>query len=351
MYPNNLSGRHAGFAATLLLSLMLSSPAQAQQDPLKSGQNTAAAAAPVDFKLQPTELTSAATRAMLLGATKAGKRIVAVGDHGIVLLSDDNGTSFRQAKAVPVRATLTSVAFADDKTGWAVGHWGVVLKTGDGGETWEVQRSDASLDQPLFSVHFKNKMEGWATGLWSLVLATKDGGKTWASIKLPAPPSGGKADRNLFKIFASDKGTLFVAAEQGTVMRSDDDGANWTYLNTGYKGTFWTGIALKDGTILVGGLRGTIYRSTDGGQSWKESQSAAKSSITDFWETDGQVVAVALDGISLQSRDGGAVFSATQREDRLPFTAMTGAHNGRLVAFSKQGVVTDFALAKPSKNQ
>jgi len=42
-------------------------------------------------------------------------------------------------------------------------------------------------------------------------------------------------------------GTLFIAAEQGMVLKSYD-GENWTYSNTGYKGTFWTGIVLNNGT-------------------------------------------------------------------------------------------------------
>jgi len=79
--------------------------------------------------------------------------MVAVGDRGVVLLSDDGGATFRQAKQVPTRATLTTVAFAPDgATGWAVGHWRVILNTRDAGETWILQRDDLSVDQPLFTV-------------------------------------------------------------------------------------------------------------------------------------------------------------------------------------------------------
>jgi len=291
--------------------------------------------------LQPAEITSAATKAMMLAAVKAGQRIVAVGEHGIVLLSDDDGATFRQAKSVPVRSTLTGVWFIDEQTGWAVGQWGVILATDDAGETWQVQRSDTSVDQPLFSVYFKDKDCGWVVGLWSLMLATRDGGKTWTAVQLPAPPGSDKADLNLLKIFASNKGTLFVTAEQGKVLRSDD-GVNWTYSDTGYNGTFWSGSALKDGTILVGGLRGTIYRSTDDGRSWMKSSSGVKSSITDFGEMGGKTVVVGLDGVFLQSEDGGLSFKATQREDRLSLTALVvAADNSRLVVFSKQGVVAD----------
>ena len=125
---------------------------------------------------------------MILSSARAGKRIIAVGNHGIVLLSDTDGADFRQAKSVPVRSTLTAVSFVDEKTGWAVGQWGVVLRTDDAGENWTVQRHDTSVDQPLFSVWFRDRQRGYAVGLWSLLIATVDGGKTWTQIKLPPPP-------------------------------------------------------------------------------------------------------------------------------------------------------------------
>jgi len=330
--------RFFGVLPAVAMSVLLGCPANAREGapPPVPG----AGAEPASLKLQPAEITTAAAKAMMLSSARAGKRIVAVGDHGIVLLSDTDGADFRQAKSVPVRSTLTAVCFIDEKTGWAVGQWGVVLRTDDAGERWTVQRSDTTVDRPLFSVYFKDRDRGWAVGLWSLVLSTKDGGKTWAPVQLPPPPGGKKADRNLQKIFANRMGTLFVAAEQGTVLWSYD-GEKWAYVNTGYKGTFWTGIVLSNGTLLVGGLRGTIYRSSDDGRSWKESKTDLKSSITDFAEAGGKVYSVALDGVILESDNGGVSFKGTQRADRTPFTTLCVNSVGKLVKFSKQGVVTD----------
>ncbi len=334
-----------GMLTALALHLFLACPADAREGAPPSAPG--AAAAPSPPKIQPAEATTAATRAMILSSARAGKRIVAVGNHGIVLLSDTDGGDFRQAKSVPVRSTLTAVFFIDEKTGWAVGQWGVVLRTDDGGENWTLQRSDQSVDQPLFSVYFKDKDRGWAVGLWSLLIATVDGGKTWTQVTVPPPPGKKKADRNLLKIFANRMGTLFVAAEQGMILKSYD-GENWTYIDTGYKGSFWTGIVLNNGTILVGGLRGTIYRSTDDGRSWREAKSEFKSSITDFAEAGGKVYATGLDGVVLESDDHGSTFTGSQREDRIPFTAISVNSVGKLVKFSKQGVVKD-PPGEPSK--
>lgn len=304
-----------------------------------SAQAPGASEGAIQLKVQPAQKSAAAIHAAILGTAKAGKRIVAVGDYGTILLSDDDGKTFRQSASVPVSSTLTAVSFADDKNGWAVGHWGVILNTADAGEHWHVQRTDTKEDRPLFSVYFFDRQEGVAVGLWSLVLATRDGGKTWDPVSLPIPPNGGKADRNLFKTFASAKGSLFVAAERGTIVSSDDRGKTWHYIQTAYKGSFWSGIALKGGPLLVAGLRGTIYRSNDDGQSWQAIHSGTKSSITDIVEMGDKVVAVGLDGVQVESADQGASFASVQRDDRLSMTAAVGSSAAALVRFSKKGVV------------
>lgn len=300
------------------------------------------AAPPLDLKQQAAKRQPYGTEEMLLAAARAGlgERRVAVGDHGIVLLSDDGGRSFRQAKVVPTRATLNAVSFTDERNGWAAGHWGTILHTTDGGENWTLQRTDTATDRPLFSIHFSDVRHGVAVGLWSLLLVTQDGGQTWTEIRLQAPPDGGKADRNLFGLFSSGK-NLYVAAERGIVLRSSDHGVSWSYLNTAYKGSFWTGIALRDGTLLVGGLRGTLYRSVDEGKSWKAVENSSKSSITGIIETADSVIAVGLDGVVLRSVDQGQSFSVYQRDDRMALTSVFVDGMEMPVGLSKHGIVSD----------
>jgi photosystem II stability/assembly factor-like uncharacterized protein len=288
------------------------------------------------------EQSAAAKHTKLLAAARAGKRIVAVGDYGTVLLSDDEGKTYRQARAVPVDSTLTSITFADERSGWAVGHWGVIIHTKDGGETWTVQRTNTSVDQPLFSVYFQNKKKGWAVGLWSLLLHTDDEGTSWSVVNVPPPPGAKKADRNFYAVFADTRGTLFVACEQGLVMRSTDDGASWSYTETGYKGSFWAGQGLKNGSVLVGGLRGTIFRTDDEGATWQQVPTSYKSSITGFAQSaSGDIVASALDGVVLKSDADGRAFSGQQLPDRVPLTAVVDSTSGHPLLFSTSGVVQE----------
>ncbi|MDD2736249.1 MAG: YCF48-related protein [Desulfuromonadaceae bacterium] len=317
------------FVCIVLLSLLLPLSVYAQQPVDSSG-----------FKQRQALVFPGALKATMLGATQAGQRIVAVGKHGVVLLSDDQGKSFRQAKAVPTRATLNSVCFVGDKEGWAVGHLGVVLHTVDGGEIWTMQRDDLDSDRPLFTVWFKDSKLGFTGGLWGLLLKTTNGGNSWEEVKLPIPPDRKKADKNLFALFSNKNGDLFIAAERGTVLKSKDDGQTWKEIATGSPGTLWTGVALNSGALVVAGLRGRILRSEDGGEHWTQLNSGTKSSITGITETtDGRLLAVGLDGVSLQSADDCSTFSLSSRPDHAALTAVVLSSKGVPVVFSEKGPV------------
>ncbi len=266
-----------------------------------------------------------------LGAARAGERLVAVGERGAIALSDDGGRSFRQAASVPVQATLTAVQFVDAKTGFAVGHWGVILGTQDAGETWTLRHSDTAHDRPLFSVYFQDPLHGWAVGLWGLMLGTQDAGKTWQTLT-PTQAAPGAADRNLYAIFGDGAGSLFVTSERGVVLRSSGAGQHWDSVRTGYSGSLWSGLVLRGGVLLVAGLRGSVYRSTDAGLTWKAAQVATHSSITSMLQlSDGSVVASALDGVELRSTDLGQSFESHQRADRSTLNSVLQTGAGQLL--------------------
>ncbi|MBI5441414.1 MAG: glycosyl hydrolase, partial [Deltaproteobacteria bacterium] len=94
-----------------------------------AGPGLAAAARAVnDLLLLPAVRSDRAASSMLLGVARAGARLVAVGEWGHILTSDDNGVTWAQA-SVPTSVTLTAADFPTPAKGWAVGHDGVVLHT------------------------------------------------------------------------------------------------------------------------------------------------------------------------------------------------------------------------------
>ena len=301
---------------------------------------SAASYADLVSPLQPTpaSLSPIATQAPMLAATWAGQRAVSVGCNGIILLSDNRGKSFRQAQWVPISSTLTGVSFADAKSGWAVGHWGAILATTDGGQKWQTQRLVVTEDRPLFAVHFFNDKRGVAVGLWSLVLTTQDSGETWVEQKLN-PKDKALSDLNLLNLFPGTKSDIYATSERGRLLHSRDAGSTWEYLNTGYEGSLWCGTQLSDGTLLVGGQRGTLLRSEDAGKSWVRVQLDRTGSITSI-DTNGiEVIAIGLDGLRMQSLDGGRTFKDAKDPSEESLTAALATQEGKWLLFSRHGVV------------
>lgn len=279
-------------------------------------------------------------KAAIMAAGHAGKRIVAVGDYGVVLLSDD-GQHFRQAAQVPTRATLTSVYFLDAKQGWAAGHDGTVLASDDGGEHWRLLRQEPGKDRALMSLWFENSEHGLAVGQFGLALETRDGGQHWQEIRLSDDKNNPEAgEKHLLQIVPAGDGLLLVAAEAGAIFRSEDHGQHWQLVQTDNKGSFWTGLALRNGGLLMAGMRGHIYRSDDRGRHWQEvATPGQQQSLTAAIEhADGSIRLAGAAGVLLDSQDGGHSFKSSLQADHIGLSALAAGPAGDLL-FSLQGVV------------
>jgi photosystem II stability/assembly factor-like uncharacterized protein len=73
---------------------------------------------------------------------------------------------------------FTKVQFLDDQNGFAVGEFGTVLITTDGGTNWERGGDIPNEFYPMAS-HFRDQQVGWVGGLGGAIWATTDGGQTW----------------------------------------------------------------------------------------------------------------------------------------------------------------------------
>jgi photosystem II stability/assembly factor-like uncharacterized protein len=278
-----------------------------------------------------------AAKSLLLGATRAGDRIVAVGHWGHIILSDDNGETWRQAKVVPTRKNLTSVSFVDAQTGWATGHDQVILHTSDGGENWELQYKNIEAEVPLLSIWFPNAQHGIACGAFGTIVETKDGGQTWKSRGIDH--TGDEVHLN--EIFPGPEGSLFIGAEMGLAYRSRDEGTSWTRLDPAYQGSFWGGLTQSDGAILLFGMRGHIFRSPDLGESWVEIQTTSEDNQSfsgGIQLRNGNIVLGGLGGSIAFGRENSSEFGAVNLEHRRGISAVAQAANGSVFLFGEFGV-------------
>jgi photosystem II stability/assembly factor-like uncharacterized protein len=307
---------------------------------------------PQDSANQPAEIEPLAATSLLLDLAKAGDRFVAVGERGHVLLSDDNGVTWRQAKSVPTRTMLTAVFFADAEYGWAVGHDETILNTTDGGESWTRSHFAPEAQQPLLDLWFANRISGIAVGAYGAYLTTNDGGRHWSSTKFSPSPKAGAArasasaseadepppDYHLNRIVGVGN-RLYIAAEGGQLYRSDDRGANWRALPSPYEGSFFGLVPIRGDGLLAFGLRGHLFKSADAGETWTQLETGTTAMLTDGVAiNDLRVVIGGLAGVLLVSGDAGETFRLTQQEDRRGVSALLPASAGSVVVAGEGGV-------------
>ena len=240
-----------------------------------------------------------AVESLLLDGAAAGSRLVVVGERGHVLVSTDGGARWKQAR-VPTRALLTAVHLHDERIGWAVGHDAVILRTGDGGATWELVHYAPEEERPLLDVWFRDERSGFAVGAYGYFLATTDGGDTWTSRAVS------EDDFHLNALASAGGERLFIAAEAGAAYRSDDGGETWRALSPPYRGSWFGVLALDEDRVLLLGLRGRLYRSGDAGETWTRVATDTNATLTGAVLTDSsRVLITGLEGTLLTSRDGG----------------------------------------------
>jgi photosystem II stability/assembly factor-like uncharacterized protein len=279
---------------------------------------------------------------LLLDVTRVGKRLVAVGDRGHVLYSDDNAVSWIQAK-VPTRQMLTAVFFVDDQHGWAVGHDAQILASSDGGATWVKQYENLEREAPLLDVWFKDRNNGYAVGAYGALLETTDGGANWEDVSERIDNEDGY---HLNAIVAVKDAGLFVVGELGGMFRSADWGQTWETIQGPYEGSLFGALDTNEaGSLLVYGLRGHLFRSADFGDSWQQielntpNNGPLEIGLADGNRlADGSIVVVGNGGTVLKSSDDGRTFSLFNRADRLSLAGITALEIGNLILVGQGGV-------------
>jgi photosystem II stability/assembly factor-like uncharacterized protein len=321
---------------------------------------------------RPAVAVHAPSHAVLLGAALAGPRWVAVGERGLAIVSDNRGERWRQAR-VPVSVTLTAVAFADGQRGYATGHGGTVLGTGDGGLSWTrlldgrviarmmldaatrsgdaAQRKAADRmvadgpDKPLLDLVVTSPTEVFVVGAYGMALATSDGGKTWSLASgLMDNPKG----LHLYAVRRRGP-VLVIAGEQGLLLRSEDAGRSFRRLAAPYQGSFFTVELPSERDIVTAGMRGNVWRSGDAGGSWQQLPLPWPAAITgSSLRPDGSFVLASQAGQLFAG--AGASLEALQFPALPPLTGVLPVPGEALLALSLQGLhVLSSAPARSTK--
>lgn len=307
----------------------------------------------------------------------AGKRLVAVGLRGLVIVSDDQGSSWHQV-TVPVQSDLTAVYFVSPQTGWITGHDGLILRSDDGGNSWrrqldgrmaaqsfkafyqqrvdtgeqglqpwlaEIERSyGQGPTLPYLDVLFDDPEHGYAVGSFGSIAMTSDGGQTWQP-GFEHIDNPGLLNLNALRKIGQ---AIYIAGEQGSIFRLNRASQRFERLETGYSGSFF-GLNGNDEHLLAFGLRGAVYRSNDAGQHWQVIPISDRAALTGSAVLpDGRIALTSVGGRLWISSADWSVFQAQPSPQPSLLTGLTALESGRLVISGLAGMqVEDLEFVYP----
>jgi len=334
----------------------------------------AAAATGIRALDNPAIAVKAPGQVTMIAETLAGKRLVAVGVHGVIIYSDDNGATWSQA-SVPVGVLLTCVGFANPQDGWAAGQFGIILHSSDGGLTWQVQlngnqvnqmivdNANAALkadpnsdtaqravhragffaaagpDKPFLSILVFDANNAEIFGAYRMAVRTADGGKTWSeeSLNIADPLS-----HNLYGVAAAGP-DVFIAGEAGNDYVSTD-GAQHFIMTTPPSPndtTMFGALPTGDGGVLLYGVAGEAYTSHDGGKTWATINVGTGQNLTAARAlSDGSILAASEDGGLYISHDHAQTFHRLPQSVPMAPFDLIQAENGDVVVAGSAGMVT-----------
>jgi len=163
------------------------------------------------------------------------------------------------------------VDLVNRETGWVVGEKGIIAKTTDGGNSWNIQKSGTQYK--LNSIFALNENTAWAVGLGGMILRTENGGDNWYIAKYLL--SEYKNVHRAVSFIDSQKGWVVGGNYYigGWILHTIDGGKSWIEQTPGVIPILFdvTFVDENNGWAVTGG--GTafdvgIYHTTNGGNLW-----------------------------------------------------------------------------------
>jgi photosystem II stability/assembly factor-like uncharacterized protein len=192
----------------------------------------------------------------------AGTTCYASGSFGTLLKSVDGGSSW-EGIVTGLTTDLQRVELVDSADRVVVGGRCSLRRSDDGGNTFErlpFTANDASCPSTLAAFAFPSSAVGYLALGDGSVLSTADGGQSFS--RRTAVPSGTVID-----LLCTSETTCFAGTATGQIQRTSDGGVSWSLV--GQLGVQLNGLEQADPTTLYAvGQSLTVFKSIDGGATW-----------------------------------------------------------------------------------
>lgn len=303
-----------------------------------------AGAAPESTSIIKT-LTQGIPHAAFFGLSFEGNKGVAVGVGGAIHESSDSGKTWK-----PVQHGLTELALlaVDRRAGRtvAVGQFGLVMVEDSPGK-WS--KIDTDSKSRMYSVGLSPSGMAVAVGEFGTVRKSADGGKTWSSIApdwsaFADPEAFGTGEPSLFSVHVSDTDVITIAGEFGVMLRSADAGSTWQILRpVDAKAPTLFAMHLVpqgQGNSFAVGQTGALLVSSDGGTSWAACTSQTQMNFLGVAAAPGGQVVITGMRVMMRSLNGGMSWEPVVEGDTLTDwyqAARTAPDTGQIMAVGHAG--------------
>ena len=205
---------------------------------------------------------------------------VGYNDSSFILKTDDGGATWELVDH-PKALRLNDVYFNDVDVGWAVGIYdnkNYQLHTVDGGQNWEPQSSISVLEAELFSVHFRDSQSGNTCGADGIFFSTNNGGDNWA-LDVSIPSLG----EELFCVYNWDMFNGCAVGTSGTALVTTNKWGSYTETNTNTEEALMAVTkSPSSNKLLAVGTNGTILYTQNYLLGWGTQTSGTSEELTDI---------------------------------------------------------------------
>lgn len=219
--------------------------------------------------------------------------------------------------------TLYNIYFVNKKVGYITGARGTILKTEDGGKTWnrKVARREAAeqnnnrrrggIFANLMGIQMISEKVGFIVGSENAILKTTDGGETWVG------SSGrvrvGETRNNLEDIWFVSPTAGWIVGSYGTLLHTTDAGETWEKRDAGFDNNLFGIHFYDEKTGWISGQEGLILHTNDGGKTWNQQKTDSIDNLQDIIFVDNMVGwAVGNYNAVLHTTDGGKTWRASK---------------------------------------
>ncbi len=217
------------------------------------------------------------------------------GSDGTILRTTDGGNTWNYTQT-KTTGWFNCISFVDSDTGYAGGNGGFLRKTTDGGLSWDTLISN-SFDH-IYAIHFIDSVTGYCCGYFGLIMKTVNGGRTWVK-------QNSGTERALTGIHFFHPDTGVICGWSGTILRTTDGGLNWSAVTSPVSNYLMHINFPSDSVGYIFGWGGVVLRSYNKGLSWVRMAIPVSTNIWEgmFWNSYSGY-AVGNSGLILNSDDG-----------------------------------------------